>query len=269
MQIRPAHGRTIVPRVLSEHDLPPRKPPDVSAAGPDSTPLLIVGAGGFARETAAAVHSINAVAPTWDLLGFLDDDPALLGREFEGAEVLGPVDAGVAAHPDASVVVCTGNPQNYFSRPAIVRRLRLAPDRYATVIHPAASMAPTASIGHGTVILAGAVATAQCRIGNHVVVMPMVAIIHDDLIGDFATLASGVRLGGGARVELGAYLGAGAIVRERVTVGAWSLVAMGAVVTRSVPRAQVWAGVPAKCRRAVDLPAEVADLPPMSMSERP
>jgi sugar O-acyltransferase (sialic acid O-acetyltransferase NeuD family) len=234
----------------------------VSAAAPDSTPLLIIGAGGFARETAAAVRSINAVSPTWDLLGFLDDEPALLGREFEGAEVLGPVDGGVAAHPDASIVVCTGNPQNYFSRPAIVRRLGLAPDRYATIIHPAASMAQTAGIGHGTVILAGAVATAHCRIGNHVAVMPMVAIIHDDLIGDFATLASGVRLGGDVRVELGAYLGAGAIVRERVTVGAWSLVAMGAVVTRSVPRAQVWAGVPARCRRAVDLPPDVADLPP-------
>jgi sugar O-acyltransferase (sialic acid O-acetyltransferase NeuD family) len=248
--------------VLPKHDLAAQQPPDVSAARPDLTPLLIIGAGGFARETAAAVYSINAVAPVWDLLGFLDDDPALAGREFEGANVLGPIDAGVGARPDARVVVCTVNPQNYFSRCAIVRRLRLAPDRYATIIHPAASIAPTARIGHGTVILAQAVATAECRIGNHVAVMPMVGIIHDDQIGDFATLASGVQLGGDVRVERGAYLGAGALVREHLIIGAWSLVAMGAVVTRSVPRAQVWAGIPAGCRRAVDLPPEVVDLPP-------
>jgi len=229
----------------------------MSDASPDLTPLLIVGAGGFGREAAAAVHSINAVQPKWDLLGFVDDDPVLLGREFEGARVLGPVDAGIAASPSARVVVCTGHPQNYFSRFAIVRRLRLAPDRYATLLHPAASIAPTTVIGHGSVVLAGTVATAECQIGNHVAIMSVVAITHDDQIGDFATLASGVRLGGGVRVEPGAYLGAGALVREALTVGAWSLVAMGAVVTRPVPRAELWAGVPARRRRALEIPPDV------------
>jgi sugar O-acyltransferase (sialic acid O-acetyltransferase NeuD family) len=231
----------------------------VSAASRDLTPLLIVGAGGFARETAAAVHSINATAPQWDLLGFLDDEPTLVGREFEGVRVLGPVDDGIAACPSARVVVCTGNPQNYFSRPAIVRRLRLPPDRYATIVHPAASIAASVAIGHGSVVLAGAVATAQGRIGNHVAVMPIVAIVHDGQIGDFATLGSGVCLGGGVRVDLGAYLGAGALVREHLTVGAWSLVAMGAVVTRPVPRAEVWAGVPARRRGEVAIPPDVDD----------
>ena len=221
------------------------------------TPLLIVGAGGFGQETAAAVHRVNAARPQWDLLGFLDDEPALRGREFEGARVLGGVDDGIAAHPTARVVVCTGRPQNYFSRYSIVRRLGLPPERYATIVHPAASLATTVLIGHGSVVLAGSVATAQCRIGNHVAVMPLVAITHDDDIGDFATLASGVRLGGGVRVGPGAYVGAGALVREALTVGAWSLVAMGAVVTRPIPRAELWAGVPARCRSTVDVPAQL------------
>src|ERR1700726_1370592 len=100
--------RTIDERVLPRLNLPTRRRLDMSRASPDLTALLIVGAGGFARETAAAVHSINAIAPQWDLLGFLDDDAALLGREFEGVRVLGPVDAGIAASPSARVVVCTG-----------------------------------------------------------------------------------------------------------------------------------------------------------------
>jgi sugar O-acyltransferase (sialic acid O-acetyltransferase NeuD family) len=223
------------------------------------TPLLIVGAGGFARETAAAVHAINAVQPRWDLLGFLDDDPALVGREFEGATVLGPVDAGIAARPSAQIVVCTVRPDNYFTRFAIVRRLRLPPERYATIIHPAASIAATAVIGRGSVVLAGTVATAQCWVGEHVAIMPLVALIHDNQIGDYVTLGSGVRLGGRVRVERGAYFGAGALVRENLTVGAWSLVAMGAVVTRPVPRAEVWTGVPARYRRAVAIPPDVDD----------
>ena len=40
--------------------------------------------GGLARESAEAVHAVNAACPTWNLLGFLDDDPALLGRRILG-----------------------------------------------------------------------------------------------------------------------------------------------------------------------------------------
>ena len=46
--------------------------------------LVLVGAGGFARETAAAVHAINDARPTWALHGFLDDDPALPGTHRAG-----------------------------------------------------------------------------------------------------------------------------------------------------------------------------------------
>jgi sugar O-acyltransferase (sialic acid O-acetyltransferase NeuD family) len=219
--------------------------------------LLLVGAGGFARETAAAVQSVNAVRDRWQLLGFLDDDPALRGREFEGVSVIGSVDEGVAEHPLARVVICTGGPQDYFSRARIVS-LRLPRERYATVVHPAASVPASVDLGDGTVILAGAVATARCRIGSHVAVMPMVAVTHDVEVGDFVTLASGACLGGGARVQTGAYVGAGAIVRERLTVGAWSLLGMGAVLTRPVPPAEVWAGVPARHRGYVEVPAELS-----------
>src|SRR5258706_449321 len=52
-------------------------------------PLVIVGAGGFARETAAAVLAVNAVGPQWTLGGFLDDDPALWGTERLGVPILG------------------------------------------------------------------------------------------------------------------------------------------------------------------------------------
>ena len=69
--------------------------------------LVIVGAGGFGCETAAAV---SASGPEWDLVGYADDAACPLGREFEGARVLGAIEAVVAAHPRARVVVCTGRP---------------------------------------------------------------------------------------------------------------------------------------------------------------
>lgn len=219
-------------------------------------PLLIFGAGGFAREAAEAVRAVNAERPCWDLLGFLDDDPDLQGRELDGAPVLGSAEV-VKRLPEAAVVVCVGNPSEYTSRLRIVRRLGLKAGRWATIVHPTAVLSAATELGPGTVVLAGVVSTAGVRLGAHVVVMPGVILTHDDVVGDFATLGSGVRLGGGALVEEGAYLGAGALVRERVSIGRWALVGMGAVVLSDIPAGEVWAGVPARRLRRGSIPEDV------------
>jgi acetyltransferase-like isoleucine patch superfamily enzyme len=54
----------------------------------------------------------------------------------------------------------------------------------------------------------------------------------------------------------GAYIGAGALIREKRSVGAWALVGMAAAVTKDVPAGEVWAGIPARFLRDVELPDE-------------
>ena len=219
--------------------------------------LVLVGAGGFARETAEAVRALNAAGAGWRLAGYLDDNPALHGTVIDGLRVLGGT-ARLASMPGVSVVVCTGRPGNYVSRPRIVEALALPPERYATIIHPAASVSSTSRVGPGSVLLAQTVLTAAVTVGSHVAVMPQVALTHDNLLGDFATIASGVRLGGGVQVGRCAYVGAGALVREQRSIGPYALVGMGAVVTRDIPPCEVWAGVPARYLRQAAPAAEPA-----------
>jgi len=213
-----------------------------------STPLVLAGAGGFARETVGLVEAINEREPTWDLLGFVDDNPALHGGSVDGTPVLGPMEW--VRGRDVRVAVCTGSPANYTSRARIVQRLGLPGEHYATLIHPAAVIARSVSIGPGSVIHALTVATGHSTIGSHVAVMPSVVITHDDVIVDFATIAAGVLLAGNVHVGTGAYLGSGSRVREERTIGAWSLIGMGSVVTRDIPPGEVWAGSPARFLRA-------------------
>ncbi len=40
--------------------------------------LYIIGAGGFGSEVAWLVERINNIMPTWEIKGFIDDDPELL-----------------------------------------------------------------------------------------------------------------------------------------------------------------------------------------------
>jgi sugar O-acyltransferase (sialic acid O-acetyltransferase NeuD family) len=209
--------------------------------------LLIVGAGGFARETAQAAraaHGPDAV------LGHLDDDPARHGADVDGVPVLGGSEL-VHTHADAPVVLCVGNPRDWAGRARLARRLGLPEQRYGTVVHPTAAVAQSATIAPGSVLLAHCALTAAVRVGAHVAVMPHVVLTHDDVVGDFATIASGVRLGGGVRVGEGAYLGAGALVREGITVGAWSQLGMGAALLEDLPPGEVWVGAPARKLRSV------------------
>jgi sugar O-acyltransferase (sialic acid O-acetyltransferase NeuD family) len=214
-------------------------------------PLVLAGAGGFARETAELVAAINAESPMWDLLGFLDDDPARHGSTVEGLPILGPLD-WLAEH-DASVAICIGNPRNFAPKARIVDRLGLADERYATLIHPTAVIPASVRVGHGSVIHALCVATGHARIGNHVAVMPATVFTHDDVIGDFVTIGAGALFAGNVTVGTGTYIGSGAMFREDRTIGDWSLIGMGSVVTGDVPSREVWAGVPARFLRSLDI----------------
>lgn len=208
------------------------------------TELLIVAAGGLAREVAAVVEGSS-----WELLGFLDDEPTLSGATVAGRPVLGGISA-VTAFPRASVLVCAGKGQ---ARRAIVCRLRdlgVADDRYATVISPDVHVPASCQVGVGSILLAGTVLTADVTIGRHVVAMPGVVLTHDNLIADYATLCARVALGGNVSIGAAAYLGMGALVRERLNVGADSVLGMGAVLLHDLPAGETWAGVPADRLRA-------------------
>jgi sugar O-acyltransferase (sialic acid O-acetyltransferase NeuD family) len=218
--------------------------------------LVLVGAGGLAREAAEAVRATNTISPTWDLLGFVDDDPAKQGTAVGGIPVLGPVEA-VHDHPNALILICPGRPDNYVARRLLVNRLGLDDERYATVIHPSATFGSTCEIGPGTVLLAHVDLTTNVSVGRHVVAMPQVVLTHDVTVDDFATIASGVRVGGACRVGQGAYLGSGACLREGIGVGEWALVGMGSIVTRDIPAKRVWYGVPARDVSRAALPADV------------
>jgi sugar O-acyltransferase (sialic acid O-acetyltransferase NeuD family) len=211
-------------------------------------PLLFVGAGGLAREALAAVRA----GGEWEPVGMLDDDPARHGSDVDGVPVLGGTDT-VHTRPDVSVVLCVASARNPGGRAKVAARLDLPEDRYATVIHPAASLAAGVVVGAGSILLAGCVVTAPQAIGRHVVAMPQVLLTHDDEVGDFVTLAGQAGLAGGVTVGTGAYIGAGAKIREGVTVGAGAVVGMGAVVLTDVPAGEVWAGSPARFLRTTAL----------------
>ena len=74
------------------------------------------------------------------------------------------------------------------------------------------------------------------------------SVDHDSVIGDYAHVAPGARLGGHVRVGEGALLGVGSAFLPGVSVGAWATVGVGAAVVGDVPEGVIARGVPARWR---------------------
>ena len=215
--------------------------------------LVLVGAGGFARETAELVRAINRVEPDVAICSASSTTIRRCGAASNRTAVLGPLE-WIHDHHDVAATVCIGSPASPTARRGVVARLGLDPGRFATLVHPRADLGTSVEVGAGSVIHAGCVLTADVQVGRHVEMMPGTVLTHDDVVDDGVTFGAGVRVAGGVHIGTDAYVGSGACVRERLVVGAGSVVGMGAVVLGDVPPGEVWAGNPARFIRSASRP---------------
>lgn len=209
-------------------------------------PLVIVGAGGFGRETADVVEAINASVRTWDLLGFVDDAPSAINLERlrrRGYDWLGDVASVRGLSDRVRFVVGIGAPS---VRRILAARLEDASLRAATLVHPAATIGSEVTLGEGTIVCAGARITTNIEVGRHVHVNPNVTVGHDTVIEDFVSLNPACSISGDCTIGTGTLIGVGAVVLNQIGVGEGATVGGGACVVREVPADLVVKGVPAR-----------------------
>jgi acetyltransferase EpsM len=206
--------------------------------------LVIAGSGEHARVVAEA-----ATAAGWQVEGWAGPAPeADPGRRgglawISTDEELAARMAGIDAAQRPFLVLGFGGPPA--ARRAAVARLGPATE-WATIVHPAAWVSPTARVGRGAVILAGAIVSTGASIGEHAIINSGAIVEHDAVVGEHAHVAPGAALGGGARIGDDSFVGLNASVRDHITVGMGVAVGMGAAVVADVPDGARVAGVPAR-----------------------
>jgi sugar O-acyltransferase (sialic acid O-acetyltransferase NeuD family) len=204
--------------------------------------LVIVGAGGFGREVFSIIHDINQVQETWDVLGFLDDNPGAIGGSSLYPPVLGPAEH-CGTLPDAWAICAVGNPK---IRMQLVQRANAHGARWASIVHPTVQIGLGSSFGIGCVLCQQAIVTTDARIGDHVHVNCMGHVTHDTRVGDFSTISSHVEICGHGVLEEGVFLGTHAAILPGIRVGAWASVGAGSAAMTNVAPGHTVLGVPAK-----------------------
>lgn len=210
-------------------------------------PVIVVGAGGHAAVVADAL-----LAAGRHVLGFLDREPALMGRQLLGLPILGDDDALAAHRPQelelANGLGSDGTPAAVFGgtrRRRVQERLQAAGWRFTGVRHPSAVVASSARVAVDAQVLAGAVVQPLATVGAGAIVNTRAVVEHHASVGAFAHVASGAILCGQVAVGDECHVGAGAVVRQGLALAGRVVVGAGAVVVAAVSEGAV-VGAPAR-----------------------
>lgn len=203
--------------------------------------LLILGAGGHGKVVAEI-----AQAKKWDVAGFVDDDPEKLGETvLDDLEVVmlqkQLVEQFRAYDLDYALTFAFGNNagrqklRQFFAGVSVPR-----------LIHPTATISPTATIGAGTQVSPQVVVHPLAEIGEVCILNTSCIIEHDCVIGDACHISPGAVIAGGVSVGQRTWIGANATVINNINIGQDVIVGAGSVVIRDLPDGVTAVGNPAR-----------------------
>jgi sugar O-acyltransferase (sialic acid O-acetyltransferase NeuD family) len=199
--------------------------------------LIIIGAGGHAKVVLSVAQSNS-----YEMIGYLDDNPALINQSINRYPVLG--DTSILTKQTANAVFGLGDN----SKRKILADQNARFQNWQTLIHPHAYVHPSAKLGKGTVVFAGAIIQPDVVIGDHCIINTGVTVDHDCVLSHYVHLAPGVHLAGNVHIGEGAFLGIGSVVIPGMQIGEWTQVAAGGVVVHSIAARKKVMGIPAKER---------------------
>ena len=197
--------------------------------------LIIIGASGQGKVIADIAEKLG-----YSKIAFLDDNNEI--TECGKFNVIGNC-SDAKKYPSADFVVAIGNAN---IRRKIQNNLDHIGLNVVSLIHPSAVIATDATIGKGTVVMAGVVVNPNVKIGKGCIINTCSSVDHDCIIEDFAHISVGAHIAGTVIIGENTWIGAGATVSNNVDVVSDCLIGAGAVVVKNISEPGTYIGVPAK-----------------------
>ena len=206
--------------------------------------LAIYGAGGFGRHVLAIVKRINAISPTYNVIGFYDDG-FKIGDHVNGIPVIGGLDDLNNIGKPINVVLALGWSEVRKRVPSLITNEKVS---FPTIIDPSVVMPDMeyAHIGKGCIICESVAFTCNLYMDDFVLLNMGTMVGHDVKLSPFVSTMPSVSISGEVSLGEAVYIGVGATVINRVEVGRNTIIGAGAVVTKSLPSDCTAVGIPAK-----------------------
>jgi len=191
--------------------------------------IVLIGAGGIAKDVCLTIEEINRINPEWNILGIIDDNKELWGQYLNEYKILGGIDYLNSMDEDVYAVITIGDG---VTRKKIVDKT--VNRKFAVLIGTNTCISKHTKFGEGTMIFPGNIISGNVVIGKHVLMNLACTIGHDAILHDYATILPGANISG--IVEIGEYstIGTGSAVIQEIKIGNHAIVGAGSVVIRNV-----------------------------------
>lgn len=202
-------------------------------------PVILLGGGGHAAAVAAALKAMGR-----PVAGYIAPD---LPSRLNGVAYLGPDEALGSINPgEAEIAVAIGSVKATRVRQRLFEAASKQGFRFATIVHPRAIVDPSARLGQGTQVMAGAIIQAASDIGDSAIINSGAIIEHGCSIGAHVHVSSGAVISGEVRVGACSHIGAGAVILQGCAIGESVTVGAAACVTKNINDGLTVTGIPAR-----------------------
>src|SRR5262249_18109365 len=155
-----------------------------------------------------------------------DADPALAGQTVGGLKVLGAANqlSKLKAQKVKAAIIAIGDNR---ARRSYAQVLAQQGFELINAIHPKALVSPTATLGKGVVIAAGAVLSTECSVADLAIINTAAVVDHECVVEEAAHICPTAALAGRVRAGACAFVGLGAKILPCLSIGSEAIVGAG------------------------------------------
>ena len=210
--------------------------------------VIIIGGKGTAVVVAEQIYDAQTKhKENIEFLGFAFDDVAF-GKEINGFPVLAKtteVYEKYKNYNDVKFIFQMYRQDILPDRIKLKESYQIPENRYCTFIHPTCTVAKSAEIGVGTIMMANTVINPNAIIGKFCTFQTNALVGHDAILGDYNFIAAHAIV---ANLTMGNrnFIGINASTNNFITIGDDCFVAMGSNVIKSIESGTKVMGNPAK-----------------------
>lgn len=206
--------------------------------------LIIVGASGHGREVLDIIERINDINPTYNILGFVDDNSEIQGNIINGVTVLGGISylKKLLCEREIFVVIAIANADTKRKLSKELEGLAL----WTNIIDPTVIVSKYCSLGYGNIIGPYSWIGPNSKIGNFCDCVFACSVGHDVVIEDYVSIMDYCDITGHDYLESGVYLGSSVAIIPEIKIVKDCILGAGAVVVKDIVEQGTYTGVPAK-----------------------
>lgn len=207
--------------------------------------IVIVGAGGFGREVSSWIESVNESKPTFQILGYYDDNDS-----FKESKNLNPyLYLGTLAELNKivekiNVVIAIGNPKAVWQ---VKNKLTNPNLLFPTIIHPSTLFYGNKyEVGEGNLIGPYSIISCNVKIGNFNIFNTYVSVGHDTVINSYNVMNPRVLISGDCKIGNRNLFGLNSAILQGKSLGDDNTLSPGSILYTSKKKDSFLMGNPAK-----------------------